>query len=98
MCVFVALSVQPAMCVSHIVIRGLCGYTIFLPHYIKIGNKKKVIERNVCFVVSTKTPFIPRRNGRNVVINVYLLTLLLTYFLPYLLTYLLQCAEYFLSS
>jgi len=46
-------------------------YNIF-PHYITHGKlKKKVTEHNVCFVFSTNTLRILRRNVRDMIINVY---------------------------
>ena len=45
-------------------------YNIF-PHYITNRKLKKVTEQNVCFVFSINTPLILRRNGRDVIINVY---------------------------
>jgi hypothetical protein len=49
-CVFVALSIQRAMCVSHIVVCGLLGFTTF-SHIISLTTqlKKKVIGHKMCF-------------------------------------------------
>jgi len=54
-CVFVALGIQHAMCKPHIVIWGLSGCTIVLPHYfIKKHDfrKKKLLKTKVCIYFS----------------------------------------------
>jgi len=49
-CVFVALGIQHAIRMRHIVICGLPGSTSF-PHYLINGttSEKKVIEYKICF-------------------------------------------------
>jgi hypothetical protein len=48
--VFVALGIQQAMSLHHIVVCGLPGCTLFFPHYLikgKIFQKKKVTENKI---------------------------------------------------
>jgi hypothetical protein len=52
--VFVALVIQHAVRISHIVMCGLSGSTIFFPHLINgtIVEKKMYAERKMCFFLS----------------------------------------------
>ena len=75
---FVNLSNQHAMCMSHIVICGLSGFTILSIISKKVrlsGGKKTVIEqKNVCFLPLQHlagTFIIQRRTQRNMITNVY---------------------------
>ena len=57
-CVSVALVIQHAMRMPHIVICGLSGYTIFFSHYLINGTifgKKKVTEHKICFLLFSTT-------------------------------------------
>ena len=73
MCVFVALGIQHAMRVHHIVNCGMRGSTIFstLSHNRYNFPKKEVIEHKMCVVIfSTNLPeafLIPRRNERDMI-------------------------------
>jgi len=56
--VSVALVIQHAMRIRHIVICGLSGYTIFFSHYLINGTifgKKKVTEHKICFLLFSTT-------------------------------------------
>jgi len=53
-CVFVALGIQYAMRIRHIVICGLPRSKIFFPHFLINGSifrKKKVTEHNMCILI-----------------------------------------------
>ena len=57
--VFVALDIQQAKCMRHIVICGLSGSTNFFPHYLIngtiYGRKKKVTEYEMCVLILSTT-------------------------------------------
>jgi hypothetical protein len=55
--VFVALGIQQAMRMRHIVICGLPGSTVFFHIFHKRHDfrKKKVVEHKVCVVIFSKT-------------------------------------------
>jgi hypothetical protein len=51
-CVFVAFDTQHAMHVSHIVIRGLPGSTIFLPNFLINGTiSENTIKQEICLLI-----------------------------------------------
>jgi len=48
-CILVALGVQHAMCMRHIVICVLSGFTIFFPNYLIKGTIfEKIIQHKMC--------------------------------------------------
>jgi hypothetical protein len=55
--VFVALGIQHAVPMLHIVVFDLTGYTIFFPHYLIRGTifEKKVIEHKACVLIFPTT-------------------------------------------
>jgi len=74
-CVCVALVIQHAMSICHVVICGLPYSTIFFPHYLKhgtiFGKKKMLLNTKRVFWFSlqllSQTFFILRRNERNMI-------------------------------
>ena len=76
-CVFVALGIQHAMHMRHIVICGLPRSTVFI-HIISQTarfSKKKVIEHKMCVAsfstISSEIFFILRKTERHLIKNVY---------------------------
>ena len=75
-CVFVALVIQHAMRMSHIVICGLSGCIIFF-HFISQRHhfrKKKYVEHKICVLISSTNLYdiflILRKTGRDMIKNV----------------------------
>ena len=52
-CMFVALGIQREMCMRHIVIFGLSGYTMFF-HFISYISKT-VTEHKMCVLIFSTT-------------------------------------------
>ena len=76
-CVYVALDIQRAIRVHHIVVRGLPRSTKHFPHYLTNGTifEKKSLNIKCVFRVSlqrlSETFFILGRTERDVIKNVY---------------------------
>jgi hypothetical protein len=78
--VFVALVIQHAMRLRHIVICGLPGFANCFPHYLINGTifGKKVIGRKIVFWFSLQLlsgkVFIPRGTERDIIKNIHWLS------------------------
>jgi hypothetical protein len=72
-CEFVALGIQPAKIMHHIVICGPSGCTIFFHIISRFSEKKELLDKNgvFCFMLQIWTFLILRRFQQDIMINVH---------------------------